>query len=42
VTSADEQQNSLNDGRTDFKQSIGCNNGIVLQEFDTAIAFVVV
>jgi hypothetical protein len=30
---------TLNYGRTDFKQCISCNNGIQLQEFNTAIGF---
>jgi hypothetical protein len=34
-----ERQNSLNFGRTDFKQCISCNNGILLQEFNITIGF---
>jgi hypothetical protein len=36
-----ERQNSWNYGRVDFKQCISCNNGIRMQEFNTAIGFIV-
>jgi hypothetical protein len=36
-----EQQSSRNYGRADFKQCISCNNGIRLQEFNTAVGLIV-
>lgn len=36
-----KRQNSLNWGRTCFKQCTSCNNGVQLQEFNIAVGFVV-